>query len=88
MEKRKHLDKRKHFFSKSVEKTGIMSYTYRAKRNIESEVSTMNGKELMEKEIYPSKIVFVMKVPVTVHVPVHKDRPFHGFAYHLQGEKE
>ena len=47
----------------------------------------MNGKELMEKEIYPSKIVFVMKVPVTVHVPVHKDRPFHGFAYHLQGEK-
>lgn len=47
----------------------------------------MNGKELLQKDIIVNKIALAIKVLPGIGDAVHLDRPSHGFAFHLGGQK-
>ncbi len=49
----------------------------------------MNGKEFLLSDIFPSKIVIAIKVPINLpkNAHIHTNRPSHGFAFHRDGPK-
>lgn len=47
----------------------------------------MNGKELLQRDIIVNKIVLALHVPLNLSNAIHIDRPSHGFAFHLGGQK-